>query len=248
MRMVRRSVAVGWWSFAAFMAVALPSAAQSSASFPDEKLAPAPTQPAPTQPAPAPAAPPPASTDALRGPPPPPPLPYTGNDVRIPVSIQRAPAAPSSDLPPLLPYREGLPVPDGYVVVERPATGLITGGLIGFGVAYATGIIVGATQGFKNGTGLVFIPIVGPYAAVATREYDCSVSSVEAAKRCTVTEVQIVTLLAVDGLGQTAGALVALAGLIANNKELVRTDLKDVSFTPAVNGPNDWRLQVSGAF
>jgi len=143
-------------------------------------------------------------------------------------------------------------VPDGYTVVDRPADGLITAGLIGLGVSYAAAVIVGATQGFENGTGLLAIPVFGPYAAIGTREYDCQVDTVAAAKRCTVDETQIVTLIAVDGLAQTAGALVAVAGLISGKKELVRNDLVEMPVTPSVAPPiagrNGWQFSLRGAF
>ncbi|HEX6764735.1 MAG TPA: hypothetical protein VF103_04640 [Polyangiaceae bacterium] len=170
------------------------------------------------------------------------------NDVRGPVPGGRPAAPVDTDHPPLLPYRDGLPVPDGYTVVERPATGLVTAGLVGLGISYAAAVIVGGSQGFENGTGLLALPVFGPYAAIATRQYTCDVDTVAAAKACTADETQIVTLIAVDGLAQTAGALIAVAGLISTKKELVRTDLVDVSIAPPTAGRNDWRFSVRGAF
>ncbi|HEX6275920.1 MAG TPA: hypothetical protein VFZ53_22920, partial [Polyangiaceae bacterium] len=192
--MVSRSV-VGWWIVTAVLLLAAEQAqAQSSASFPDDpkKPVPAPAAPtAPPAPAPAPAAPapapavtpppPPLSPDSLRGPSPPIATPGPVDDVRYPV---RSAAPPSSDAPPLLPYREGMPIPKGYTLVDRPATGLIAAGLVGLGVAYTTGLIVAASQGFENGTGLLAIPVIGPYAAIGTREYNCTIDTVDAAKRC----------------------------------------------------------------
>ncbi len=141
-----------------------------------------------------------------------------------------------------------MPVPDGYTVVERKATTLITSGLIGLGVSYATAVIIGASQGFENGTGLLVIPIFGPYAAVGTREYECEVSTVAAAKRCTASEVQIVTLVAVDGLIQTASAIIAIAGFAGTTQELVRSDLIDVSVTPPVGEKTSWDFSLRGSF
>jgi hypothetical protein len=264
--MVRRSVG-RWISIAVVAFTAMPAFAQSSASFPDEPKKPAPGAPTPTVPPPAPApapaapvpapapapvapAPPPLSADSLRGPPTQQPTPGPINDVRLPV---RRPAAPAdADSPPLLPYRDGLPVPDGYTVVERPADGLITAGLIGLGVSYATAVIVGASQGFENGTGLLALPVFGPYAAIATRQYTCEVDTVAAAKACTADETQIVTLMAVDGLAQTAAVLVTVAGFVSTKKELVRNDLVELPITPSivlpVAGHDGWQFSVRGAF
>jgi hypothetical protein len=141
-----------------------------------------------------------------------------------------------------------MPVPQGYTLVDRPATGLIAAGLVGLGVSYAAGVIVAASQGFENGAGLLIIPVIGPYAAIGTREYNCTVDTVDAAKRCTVRETQIVTMIAVDGLAQTAGALVALAGLMSGTKELVRSDLPEVSVTPPLSAKGGWQLSVRGDF
>jgi hypothetical protein len=147
-----------------------------------------------------------------------------------------------------LPYRDGAPVPDGYTVIDRPATGLIAAGLTGLAISYTTGVIIAASQGFENGAGLLAIPVFGPYAAIATREYNCTVDTVDAAKRCTVRETQIVTMIAVDGLAQTAGALVALAGLLSGTKELVRNDLPELNVTPPLSAKGHWQLSVRGDF
>jgi hypothetical protein len=141
-----------------------------------------------------------------------------------------------------------MPVPPGYTVVDRPATTLTTAGIVGLGVSYATAVIIGASQGFENGTGLLVIPIFGPYAAIGTREYDCSVDTVAAAKECTASETRIVTLVAVDGLIQTAAAITAIAGLISGEKELVRNDLLDVKVTPPVAGRDRWEFSLGGNF
>jgi hypothetical protein len=252
--MVSRSV--GWWLFFALVMLAsAPARAQSSASFPEEpkQPAPAPVAPAPPAPpeAPAPAPtvapPPPLSSDALRGPPPPPPTLGPAPELRFPVQAARtAPAGP--DAPPILPYRDGMPVPAGYTVVDRPATGLVTAGLVGLGISYATAVIIAAGQSFENGTGLLALPVFGPYAAIATREYDCEVDTVAAAKKCTADETQVVTLMAVDGLAQTAGALVAIAGLLSGTQELVRSDLPEVSVTPPVSARSGWQFSVRGDF
>ena len=157
-------------------------------------------------------------------------------------------ASASPDAPPILPYREGMPVPSGYRLVDRPATELITAGLVGLGISYATGVIIAASQGFDNGTALLALPIFGPYAAIATRQYDCEVDTVAAAKKCTADETQIVTLMAVDGLAQTAGALVAVAGLMSGTKELLRSDLPEVMVTPPVSARSGWQFSVRGDF
>ena len=258
--MVSRSV--GWWLVSAAVLLGTTSArAQSSASFPEEpKQAALPQRRHPRRPHLLPQLPSrrrplpqslrrrprsPLIRSAARRRPNRQPAPFT--DLRFPVAAGRT-ATASPDAPPLLPYREGMPVPSGYTLVDRPATGLITAGVIGLGISYATGVIIAASQGFDNGTALLALPIIGPYAAIGTREYACEVNTVAAAKKCTADETQIVTLMAVDGLAQTAGALVAVAGLMSGTKELVRSDLPEVSVTPPVSARSGWQFSVRGDF
>jgi len=253
---------VGWWLAGGLVAVSLPCAAQTTASFPED----APAQPArPTPPAPTPAPPvaPPAPPVATARPvPTPAPAPVAPAPVRplAPVAAPppvaaAAPAAPvaGDSRPAVLPYYRGYPVPPGYEIVKRPATGLIKGGLIGFGVAYATAVGFAAAKGFENGTAWLAAPIIGPWGAIGGRNYEqCRTSTVAEAKRCVrkaVSEVQIITFLAVDGIGQLAGALVMLAGAMSSREELVRSDLLDVevSVIPPANG-DPWQLSVQGQF
>jgi len=154
----------------------------------------------------------------------------------------------------VLPYYRAYPVPPGYTIVKRPATGLINGGLIGFGIAYAGAIGFAAANGFDNGTAWLAAPLVGPWGAIGARRYDqCRTSTVAEARRCVrkaVSEVQVITFLAVDGIGQLAGALVTLAGAISSREELVRSDLLkkvEVSVIPPVDG-EPWALSVRGQF
>jgi hypothetical protein len=145
-----------------------------------------------------------------------------------------------------------LPVPPGYRVVDRPASGLLAGGLIGTGAAYATGLIIGATQGFKNASGWLALPLAGPWLAIATRNFrvSCQASTVQNARKCinhAVGEVEFTTFVAVDGVFQLAGGFVTLAGLLSTRQELWRSDLH-FSFVPPAPGKRDCALTVQGNF
>jgi hypothetical protein len=166
------------------------------------------------------------------------------------------PSTPSAGdaRPPILPYREGFPLPPGYEVVKRPATGLLAGGLVGLGIAYAGGVAFAAANGFDNGTGWLAAPVVGPWGAIAVREYEtCRTRTVAEAQRCVrnaVKEVRVITFLAVDGIAQLAGGLVTLAGLLSTREELIRSDLVEkvqVSVQPPVQG-SPWAVSVGGQF
>jgi phosphate/sulfate permease len=137
--------------------------------------------------------------------------------------------------------------------VKRPASGLITGGIVGLGIAYAGAVGFSAVSGFDNGTAWLAAPIIGPWGAIGARDYEqCRTSTVAEAKRCVrkaVSEVQVITFFAVDGVAQLAGGLVTLAGLLSTKEELVRSDLADVqvSVIPPRQG-DPWAISVSGQF
>jgi len=75
--------------------------------------------------------------------------------------------------PALLPYREGLPIPLGYHVEHRSANGLIGAGLASLIISYTAAIVLGASANFKDGTGWLVLPVVGPWAAIGARSYHC---------------------------------------------------------------------------
>lgn len=169
-------------------------------------------------------------------------------------------AAPPVDLklrPPLLPYREGMPVPPGYVVQTRANGGLIAGGLVGLGITYVVGLVVASGEDFGNGTSWALVPVIGPWGAIGARKYSCKANDIPAAKKCVqaaVGEVRTVTFLAVDGIGQMAATVVFLAGLLSSSDELLREDLiKDedrlnVSVEPPAARGEPWSLSVRGNF
>jgi hypothetical protein len=251
---------VGWWLSGGLVALSAPALAQSSAAFPEDppaNVTPAPARPpvapapSPTfRPPPAPAAPVPAPATAsppVRLPPAAPAAPVVGRE-QAPIPVDGDPR------PPILPYRHGFPVPPGYEIVKRPATGLLAGGLVGLGIAYTTGVVFAAVNGFENGTGWLAVPIVGPWGAIGSRDYEtCRTRTVAEAKACVrnaVKEVQVITFFAVDGIGQLAGGLVTLAGLVSSKEELIRSDLVEkvqVSVVPPVQG-SPWAVSVSGQF
>lgn len=177
-----------------------------------------------------------------------------------PTVPQLPPYTPPSglqSLPPLLPYKHGLPVPPGYRVVQRSATGLTIGGGLTFLVAYAAGLGLAASQSFDNGTGYTAIPIIGPWAAIGGRSFKCKVpanatgtsQSVQKALNTCVgaafDEVTTVVFLTADGLIQLTGAVLFVVGLASGYEELVREDLPKTAISISPSGVN---LSLSGNF
>ena len=164
--------------------VASRRARATNASFPEPAAPPAAAPPARRAPpaAPPPAAPPPVYTPPAAAPPvytPPPaaaPAPAAAAPYAPPVNTSLPAYQPSvsglAALPPLLPYRKGLPVPPGYRVVERAATSLTLGGGLTFAAAYLAGLGLAASQGFDTAR-LHGIQVAGPWAAIGGRTFKC---------------------------------------------------------------------------
>jgi hypothetical protein len=236
--------------------------AQSSASFPEP--APAPVAPAPSPYAPPPPVAPVAPAQPAPTPTAPAPAPeYFPPSVALPTPYRPAPASPSysyENLPPLLPYKKGLPVPTGYRVVHRSASGLTIGGGVTFGAAYAAALGLAATQNFENGTAYTAIPVIGPWAAIGGRTFKCTtsipVSQNTTAKQVTTAinkcvgtafdEVVTVVFLTADGLVQATGAVLFFVGLASGYEELVRKDLPKTAIDVYPEGGGG--LTVSGSF
>ncbi|HYP77995.1 MAG TPA: hypothetical protein VER12_18615 [Polyangiaceae bacterium] len=245
------------------------SLAQSTASFPTAPTSvPVPAPPPAPAPVPAPARVPAAVPPPARPPAPPPAKPAPPAPAPTPKLAPLAPLAtepaPKADggpkLPPdtampfypaLLPYSSGLPVPPGYRVEHRAATGIIIGGLATLGIAYSTALVLGASSNFGDGTGWVAIPVIGPWAAIGARSYHCSNDPLQA-NQCisgAFSEVQTIAVLSADGVIQAAGAVLFVVGLASGHDELVRTDLP-VSFRvlPRTVGADGVGIGLDGRF
>ena len=146
------------------------------------------------------------------------------------------PSAPPLFAPPVLPYRDGMPIPPGYHLEQHRWRGLILGGLVTFGAAYAYAFASAAVNGFGNGEGWLILPVIGPWAALASRSSPCNIADVPdfntgkvIVQKC-IDDVQAegvrLTLIAFDGVMQVMGAGLLVAGLVTYQTELVRDDLK----------------------
>lgn len=151
-----------------------------------------------------------------------------------------APAATVAAWPPaILPYREGMPIPQGYRLESHVNTGLVYGGLAIWSAPYVTGLIAAAASGFSKGSGWLALPIVGPFVAMGGRTIDCSVINEsttgggssnlnnveEKCRESAIREARVVALLTVDGLLQTTGAILSVAGFLSPNEFLLRNDV-----------------------
>lgn len=226
----------------------LVSAQSFAQSAPPEAAAPAPSPPPPTTasptPTPAPTAPPPAIPPGYMlvpipaGPPPA----DTRYDVQYPQ--HRGALPPGMELP----YEDGDPIPAGYRLVKQRRRGLIIAGAITTGVPWSFGVIAAVSNDFRDNTGLLLIPVVGPWALLATNTArDQSCSATETVDVCTASKAGVRGVLVFDGLVQLAGGTMFAVGMFFPRSRLVRKDVV-VGFVPTTFGRGAYGLGAVGSF
>lgn len=131
-----------------------------------------------------------------------------------------------------------MPIPQGYHLDSRINTGLALGGVSLWAAPYVTGLIAAAASGFSKGSGWLALPVIGPFVAMGGRSIDCSplgesnsadgsdLSEIE--RKCresAIAEARVLALLTVDGLLQTTGAILTVAGVLSPREVLLRNDV-----------------------
>ncbi len=143
-----------------------------------------------------------------------------------------------------LPYEDGDPIPPGYRLVRSKHKGLIIAGSIVTGVPWVFGVMAAVTENFQDNTGLLLIPVIGPWAMLATntaRDRGCTNGF------CTVDKSGLRGVLVLDGLVQTAGGAMFFAGMLIPRVRLVRNDVV-VSVIPTTFGHGGYGLGAIGRF
>ena len=241
-----------------------PPAAQPAPPRTTQPTAPPPSYVQPTAPPPSyvqPTAPPPSYPQPVTPPPaytPPQPT-YPPAAVPTPGGYAAAgdygrPATPGLFLPPMLPYREGAEIPDGYELERSRNTGLMVGGGVVFGVGYVTAFAIAASKGFDRANGLLAVPVIGPWISLTRRESPCDIEDVEVkedAQKCVnsaLDEAALIAVIAIDGLVQGVGAGLFLGGALSTREQLVRKDVARVTVAPQRMGRSGYGLGLTGAF
>jgi len=158
--------------------------------------------------------------------------------------------------PPLLPYYEGAEPPEGYVLQSHRNHGLMIGGGLTWAAAYATGLFYAAGKNFDNGTSWLAAPLIGPWGAIANREFQCKSSQNVTQKeidKCVdgaLGEVTNITFLAMLGMTQAVGLTLFFVGVGDTTEEWLRADLADVKVTPDAGpvGDSGYGFILNGAF
>ncbi len=148
-------------------------------------------------------------------------------------------------------WEPGDPVPPGYHPETQIRTGLVIAGSVTLGASWLTlgllpgAIVVSACTDLDSSEctvagGVLMIPVLGPFL---TMPVIASYSDIDGAA---------IALLTVDGLIQSSGLAMLIAGIVAEQDVLVRdTNIGgvDVKFQPLVAADaNGTRVGISGSF
>jgi hypothetical protein len=213
--------------------------------------APAATAAPTAQPPPAPQAPPPAGYPPQAG--------YY-QQAPPPAGYGYYPAAPPpgwyyQQPPATLPYRKDEPIPQGYRLEKRPRTGLIIAGAVVTAVPYFIGLSVASAAKFENGGGFLAIPAIGPWLTLAVRDSsECretffnGTTTVTTSNADCAADATIITMLVLDALMQTTGALLFVIGVSSDRELLVRQDVAKLRLTPLRFNGGGHGLGVRGTF
>lgn len=143
------------------------------------------------------------------------------------------------------PYREGATVPPGYHVETR-AGELVIGGAIALGSSYLPTVSLGTLILARGNHELatLYIPIAGPFIAVGHVNYRRDPDGSDLNN--SLPYVLAVGLI-LDGIAQTAGAVLLIAGASSPKKVVVKDGAAAVDTTPHIRLAGD-RILVEGRF
>jgi len=117
-----------------------------------------------------------------------------------------------------LPYEEGDPIPPGYRLDSRVRKGLVIGGAVTFGVPWFFSAMIASivdSGSIRSDAWPLFIPALGPFIAMGTLD----------------SEGAGTFWLALDGVAQAGGLAMLIAGIVAQEKRLVRIGESGASMT-----------------
>jgi hypothetical protein len=143
-----------------------------------------------------------------------------------------------------LPYEEGDQIPPGYKLRSTPRRGLVISGAIITGVFWMISVTTAVGNDYDDKTGYLLVPGVGPWLTLLAgggKDRQCDTAY------CNADRSGVRALLTLDGLVQTTGAAMFIAGFAFPRKRLVRDDVT-VSFAPTPMGQRGYGLGAIGTF
>ena len=147
-----------------------------------------------------------------------------------------------------LPYNEGAPIPRGYMLQEYHPRGLIIGGAVTLGVLYAISLSVASSNDFNTANGWLAVPVIGPFGWLAARKTPSNICGTGSyTYSCNNDDSGNRTAVALDGMGQVAGAAMLIAGLAITRKHLILIDQSEVMVAPYASSTGSG-LRIFGQF
>ncbi len=165
---------------------------------------------------------------------------YDDDDEDVVVVQQPPPTAQPAPVVQTVPAEE-----ERETVSEKggPSTGMLTSGILVFGVSYGSAVLVGATSDRDSDRHLM-VPFAGPWISLADRD-GCNATS-EDCDGETLNKV----LIGADGVFQAVGGLLVIGAFLnPEQRTTSRTRVSEASLhvTPAV-GSGLWGLTAFGQF
>jgi hypothetical protein len=151
-----------------------------------------------------------------------------------------------------LPYEDGDAVPAGYRLRHQPRRGLLIAGSIVTGVPWVFSVTGAVGNDFEDKSGFLLVPAIGPWlmlAAGGAKDEACPerVTGEDYVYCGSANRSGLRAMLVLDGLAQTAGAVMFTLGIAYPRKRLVRSDVT-VSVLPAPVGRDGYGLGAIGTF
>jgi len=131
-------------------------------------------------------------------------------------------------------YRDDLPIPPGYEVVESPIRSMVMGGILAIGIPYVIGLSGALLADFKDQSAWLAVPVAGPWLMRGFRGSDG--------------DRELRTILGVDGLVQGLGVILVGVGLNVTRKELVRTSFESAWVAPVGMGKGGYGIAAGAKF
>jgi hypothetical protein len=121
---------------------------------------------------------------------------------------------------------------------EESRRGLVIAGAVTLVAPWALGVMAAVGDDFKDGSGLLLVPVLGPVLMLAQPGNRRS---------CDLGDDDTCSILVIDALTQATGAILLTAGLTLPKRTWVRQGIS-VSLTPAPLGPRAYGLGAVGTF
>jgi hypothetical protein len=138
------------------------------------------------------------------------------------------------NLPAVLPFRDGVAAPEGYVRGTRMRKGLLIAGSTTTGALWLISMAVASAAEDNEGTSLspLFAPVVGPFIAIGTDNPN---------------GLGTFTLV-IDGIGQAAGVAMFVLGVTKKEQVWRYEPLGSLQIAPLPLGRGQYGMGLSGAF